>query len=143
MLISFVLFKIELILSKVTTTKFSVFGYCIFLEEISLLSHDISRNASPKTTIIIGLDANTSLKSSRRRQDEFLAFKTKFSLETILPGYEPTFHHNNGSSESQIDHILTNNKDVVEFDKQLCKNIDGTNWFQKTEVTEQRHKDRG
>ena len=31
MLISFVLFKIELILYKVTTTKFSVFGHCIYM----------------------------------------------------------------------------------------------------------------
>ena len=33
-------------------------------------------------------------------------FMSKLSLQTILPGNKPTFHHNNQVSESQIDHIL-------------------------------------
>ena len=98
-----------------------------FLEELSLLTHDISCHASPHSTIIIGTDANTSKKSSNRRQDGFSEFKTKFMLKTILPGDDPTFHHNNGSSESQIDHILTNDTDMVTFINQLCKNDDDRN----------------
>ena len=48
-------------------------------------------------------------------------------LKTILPGDDPTFHHNNGFSESQIDHILTNDTELVSYLKQLCKLDDPTN----------------
>ena len=50
-----------------------------------------------------------------------------FNLKTILPGSRPTFHHNNGSSESQIDHILVNNLDLVAFYEQKCKYTDHEN----------------
>ena len=42
-------------------------------------------------------------------------------METILSGDTPTFHHNNGTSESQIDHIMTNKPEVVTFSMQICK----------------------
>ena len=48
-------------------------------------------------------------------------------LKTILPGDDPTFHHNNGFSESQIEHILTNDTELVSYMKQLCKLDDPTN----------------
>ena len=44
-----------------------------------------------------------------------------------MPGNEPTFHHNNGISESHIDHILTNNINIVSFLQQKCKLEDSTN----------------
>ena len=98
-----------------------------FLDEISLLTHDIESNASVVDTIVIGIDANTSIKSSKRRQRIFSEFLQNFSLETILPGDDPTFHHNNGYSESQIDHILTNNREIINFHQQLCKHDDEIN----------------
>ena len=98
-----------------------------FLEELSLLTHDILSNSTIKSIIIIGIDANCSIKSTNRRQDAFAAFKKELNLKTIVPGNSPTFHHNNGTSESQIDHILTNNMNIVTFNKQLCKNDDHEN----------------
>ena len=98
-----------------------------YLEELSKLAHDISEHNNTDTVIIIGLDSNTSEKSTKRRQTAFDDFKNEFCLESILQGDEPTFHHNNGTSESQIDHLLTNNKDLVFFSKHLCKNIDSEN----------------
>ena len=98
-----------------------------FIEEISNLSHDISENVTRKTVIVIGMDSNSSQKSSSRRQEAFSLFTEKFQLQTILPGSKPTFHHNNGVSESQIDHILTNNPNAVTFLKQICKLDDPVN----------------
>ena len=37
------------------------------LEEISMLIHDISSHATPESTIIIGIDANNTIKSSTIR----------------------------------------------------------------------------
>ena len=98
-----------------------------FFEEMSILSHDINKYVSSNSILVIGLDANSSVKSSSRRQEAFFNFKQKFKLSTILPGNEPTFHHNNGISESHIDHILTNNINIVSFLQQKCKLEDSTN----------------
>ena len=98
-----------------------------FLEEIALLTNDIANNISSNTNIIIGLDANCSNKSTIRRKDAFDTFTNEFSLESILPGDEPTFHHNDGVSETQIDHILTNNLRLVTFLKQRCKKEEHSN----------------
>ena len=42
-------------------------------------------------------------------------FLDQFSLNSILKSQEATFHHNNQTSESQIDHIFSNiiNNDFV------------------------------
>ena len=98
-----------------------------FLEEISLLTHDINEHTNHDSTVIIGIDLNTSEKSTSRRKEAFSAFNSEFELKTILPGEEPTFHHNNGVSESQIDHILTNNTKIVSFLEHKCKLDDPTN----------------
>ena len=92
-----------------------------FLEEICLLTNEIIQSLSSETILIIGMDSNCSSKSTKRRQEAFNTFCQQFSLETILPGDVPTFHHNNGTSESQIDHIMTNKPNVLTFSKQLCK----------------------
>ena len=98
-----------------------------YIEELSRLTHDISEHKNRSTVIIIGADTNTSTKSTKRRQEAFDNFKNEFCLESIVQGEKPTFHHNNGVSESQIDHILTNNKDLVSFSEHLCKKDDETN----------------
>ena len=71
----------------------------LFIEVLDLLDHDITEHNEKDSIIIIGADANTSEKSSARRQEAFSSFNEKFMLGTLLPGSEPTFHHNNGSSE--------------------------------------------
>ena len=116
---------------KIKINDTEIIAYTVYLptagqdddyqEEISLLSHDLLVHLSSESTIIIGTDANTSEKSSARRKESFSSFKLEFGLETILPGQEPTFHHNNGDSESQIDHILTNKPETVKFLEQRCK----------------------
>ena len=98
-----------------------------FLEVIALLSHDITENSGKESIIIIGIDSNCSEKATSRRQEAFSKFTDKLKLKTILSGSKATFHHNNGTSESQIDHILTNNSEAVSFLRQLCKYDDPTN----------------
>ena len=55
---------------------------------------------------IIGTDANTSDRSTRRRKDDFNDLIKEFFLKNIKNDNIPTFHHNNGTSESNIDYIL-------------------------------------
>ena len=98
-----------------------------YLEEIDLLSHNIQEHCSASSLILIGIDANVSEKSNERRKNAFNKLQETFQLKTILPGTQPTFHHNNGSSESQIDHILTNDKRMVSFYEQRCKYFDSEN----------------
>ena len=78
-----------------------------FLEEISMLAHDISNHATPESTIIIGIDANTSIKSSTRRQEAFTTFKSEFMLKTILPGDDPTLDSQNLRSTTFSQMILS------------------------------------
>ena len=98
-----------------------------FIEELAILKHDIAEHTNRNTVIIIGADTNTSTKSTKRRQEAFKHFMDEFKLESIVEGDEPTFHHNNGVSESKIDHLLTNNRDLVFFSRHLCKIDDPSN----------------
>ena len=94
-----------------------------FLEIITQLSMDISMNRKAKDALIIGLDSNQSIKSSRRRSEAMSEFMSKFSLTSILKNETPTFHHQNQTSESQIDHILysiPNSAANVSLQKHLC-----------------------
>ena len=77
-----------------------------FLETLSQLSNDISSHRDTKDILIVGLDSNESTNSTRRRSDGMKNFKQQFSLQTVLNNEIPTFHHQNQTSESQIDHIL-------------------------------------
>ena len=79
-----------------------------FIETLDQLTADIQNFVKNKENIalLIGLDSNQSDKSSSRRSLAMRTFMSKLSLQTILPGNKPTFHHNNQVSESQIDHIL-------------------------------------
>ena len=93
-----------------------------FLEIISKLSFDISDNICAKSSILIGLDSNQSEKSTRRRTEAMERFREQFSLKTILLGDRPTFHHNNGTSVSQIDHILYFVPDNSNTNTNICVN---------------------
>ena len=77
-----------------------------FLEVLSQLSFDVRNNVGENSSILIGLDSNQSDKSSRRRTDPMKSFQSQLSLKSILLSDKPTFHHNNKTSVSQIDHIL-------------------------------------
>ena len=96
-----------------------------FLEVLSLLSFDIQNNFIENCCLLIGLDANQSEKSSRRRTEAMDKFRNQYSLKTILTSNKPTFHHNNQTSVSQIDHILyfipKSSKVSVKMHKHLCK----------------------
>ena len=77
-----------------------------FLETLSQLSIDITNHKGTDDILIIGLDSNQSDKSTRRRSEGMDNFLQRFSLNTVMKNTVPTFHHQNQSSESQIDHIL-------------------------------------
>ena len=92
---------------------------------------DIRKNRPDKSCIIIGLDTNQSKKSSRRRTESMKQFCEKFSLKGILTSSDPTFHHNNQMSTSQIDNILAyfpeNSASEMSLLKHLCKLDDSAN----------------
>ena len=96
-----------------------------FTEVISLLTCDISNNRSEESTIIIGLDSNHSKKSTNRRKESMNKFLNIFSLQSIHVSDQPTFHHNNQISETQIDHILYHipklSKVDIKFKDIFCK----------------------
>ena len=88
------------------------------------LASDINLHRTNDEAIIIGSDTNQSFKSSKRRSDAMDDFKHDFHLNTILHSNEATFHHNNLSSSSQIDHILYDTNEVtnisIKFFEHLC-----------------------
>ena len=102
-----------------------------FLEVLSLLHYDISQNMSEDCVLILGIDSNCSKKSSKRRFLEMEKFLKDLSLKSILLTTEPTFHHNNGTSESQIDNIynfVPNNSQVkICLQKHICQQHEPSN----------------
>ena len=90
-----------------------------FLETISYLSSFIDLNTASTDTIIIGTDSNCSAKSTSRRQDAWRSLLSTFSLE-VHNTPDPTFHHNNGSSESTIDYFVTSAGLAMEKLTQFC-----------------------
>ena len=98
-----------------------------FLEIISQLTLNLLANIEDRKTcsIIIGLDSNQSKKSTSRRTNSMKCFISDFLLKTILLDDKQTFHHNNQTSESQIDTILffiPNSEINLKFSDHLCKN---------------------
>ena len=95
-----------------------------FNDVITSLTQDITKQRNEDDIILIGIDANTSAKSTKRRIEAFNSFLSELKLSTILNNSDPTFHHHNGTSETQIDHILVfvpeNNPTDVKFYNQLC-----------------------
>ena len=71
------------------------------------------------------MDSNQSKKSSRCRSEAMNKFIELFALDSVHENDNPTFHHNNQMSESQIDHIFHNipNKSTatISLHKHLCK----------------------
>ena len=76
-----------------------------FLDVLSQLSFHISENNIENSIIIIGADSNVSKKSSKRGYEAMLNLLELNSLKSVLLTDEATFHHNNQTSESQVDHI--------------------------------------
>ena len=102
-----------------------------FLEVLTKLSSDINEHRTAHETIIIGADTNQSIKSSRRRSDAMIDFQNEIDLHSISKSDEATFHQNNQTSSSQIDHILCHfsekSKTTIHFLKQICTLEDSDN----------------
>ena len=96
-----------------------------FLEVLDQLRSDVTQHKLDNSTIIIGADTNQSAKSSKRRTEAMDRFRKEFSLDSILVSNEPTFHHNNQTSVSQIDTILfyipEKSEIGLEYSDHLCK----------------------
>ena len=102
-----------------------------FLEVLDLLDDDISRRKNSNTLLILGTDTNCSDKSTIRRQNAMQKFMDKFSLQSLVSPMNATFHHNNGTSSSQIDNILyhipNNVKAFMNMKKHLCNRVESSN----------------
>ena len=90
-----------------------------FLESVSYLSQFILLNAVNGDKVIIGTDSNCSSKSTARRKESWRSFCEAFSL-TVHSPEDPTFHHNNGTSESKIDCFLATSTLAICKPEQLC-----------------------
>ena len=118
---------------KYSTKSYTILAYTVYLptagldeqfqEILSQLANDLLVNLDQHCTLLIGLDSNQSLKSSRRRTEAMSRFRAQFSLKSILVNDEPTFHHNNEKSVSQIDHILFYAPQMSSVDVNLQKHI--------------------
>ena len=102
-----------------------------FLEVLDQLSSDITQHLQNNVAVIIGADTNQSNKSSKRRTEAMEQFKQLFSLKSVLLSENPTFHHNNQTSVSQIDTILyflpQSSSVNIQFLDHLCKLEDSAN----------------
>ena len=76
-----------------------------FVECLAELSAYIVDNISNEETILIGTDSNCSDKSSQCRLQAFQQFCEEHHLSKVCHT-GPTFHHNNGTSSSNIDYFL-------------------------------------
>ena len=90
-----------------------------FLESISSLAVYLQRNSVPGDKIIIGADSNCSSKSSARRQQAWTNFCDHHDLHTYTSPY-PSFHHNNGSSDSFIDMFVASSGITMGYISQQC-----------------------
>ena len=76
-----------------------------YLECTSDLANLVSKYRNDKETIIIGTDSNCSEKSSPRRIQALYNLCKELKLVKVSTS-NATFHHHNGSSESNIDYFL-------------------------------------
>ena len=97
-----------------------------FLETLDFLADFLVSNIPEFCNLIIGTDSNCSTKSSKRRQLAWSQFCTEFSI-LIKSTNTPTFHHNNGSSQSCIDYFATSNCDLFNL-RQVCTLDNPTNF---------------
>ena len=76
-----------------------------FLECISCLSNFITSNTVAGDVIIVGCDSNCSENSTKRRISALnWLCEEHFLAKLVSTG--PTFHHNNGTSETNLDYYL-------------------------------------
>ena len=90
-----------------------------FLESISFLTSYIHEHSRTGDNVVIGTDCNCSEKSTLRRQVAWKNFCETFSLKMYKTG-SPTFHHNNGTSESSIDIFAASNTLEITNVHQIC-----------------------
>ena len=78
-----------------------------YLETCSDIINFVAKNQQERgsDTILIGADSNCSDKSSKRRKQALTALCDELCIERISPRVS-TFHHHNGSSDSNIDCFL-------------------------------------
>ena len=76
-----------------------------FLDCLAQLSNFIQENKGDTCTVLIGTDSNCSSKSTPRRLHGFEQFREEHNLLKVCLS-EPTFHHSNGQSSSNIDYFL-------------------------------------
>ena len=76
-----------------------------YLECVSELINFVTENKNEDETVLIGTDSNCSEKSSPRRLLAFHHLCQELNLSKVASS-GPTFHHHNGSSESNIDYFL-------------------------------------
>ena len=82
-----------------------------FLSCLGELSCFIADNIDNIDTVLIGMDSNCSEKSTPRRTKAFQQFCHEQSLIKFSHS-EPTFHHSNGLSASNIDYFLISQRSV-------------------------------
>ena len=90
-----------------------------FLECITDLTEYILRNTTDKDRVIIGADSNCSPRSTARRRHCWQTFLDTLKLNVHSTG-SPTFHHHNGSSETEIDFFLSSPGLKPHHLQQLC-----------------------
>ena len=102
-----------------------------FAEVLDMLKHDITQNMIENAIVIIGSDSNVSNKSTNRRRRSMEHFLNEFPLNPVLKNEIPTFHHNNMTSESQIDNIFfyipEKSKVEIRLKNHLCLKNDAAN----------------
>ena len=76
-----------------------------YIECLTELSNFINENSAMGEAVLIGTDCNCSERSSSRRLESFQDFCNQHNLVQISCK-EPTFHHSNGQSSSNIDCFL-------------------------------------
>ena len=76
-----------------------------FLHCLAELSNFIVQNTDQDTTILLRMDSNCSEKSTSRRFKGLQEFCSDHNLIQISQS-QPTFHHSNSMSESNIDYFL-------------------------------------
>ena len=103
----------------------------LFLETLETLNFDILQNKRTSDTLILASDTNVSEKSTKRRLNAFKNFKDAHKIVSIMNSSVPTFHHNNQTSESQLDHIYVSSqisgKISLSFSRLLCLKENASN----------------
>ena len=85
-----------------------------FLDCLNELSIFIQENSTGEGITLIGTDSNCSEKSSPRRIQSFHKFCKEQNLLKFCQA-EPTFHHSNGLSSSNIDYFLISQKHALKL----------------------------